>query len=98
MHIGMITDSLGALSFDDLLPTAAELGIEQLEFAGGNWSTAPHLALDPLLTARRGARIRGETARPWPLDQRGTARGTRCIRRDCCAIGRSPTRRSRWRG
>ena len=49
MHIGMITDSLGALSFDDLLPTAAELGIEQLEFAGGNWSTAPHLALDTML-------------------------------------------------
>ena len=49
MHIGMITDSLGALPFDDLLPTAAELGIEQLEFAGGNWSTAPHLALDTML-------------------------------------------------
>jgi sugar phosphate isomerase/epimerase len=33
MKIGMITDSLGELSFDDLLDTAAELGIEQLEFA-----------------------------------------------------------------
>jgi hypothetical protein len=46
MKIGMITDSLGALSFDDLLGTAAELGIQQLEFAAGNWSRAPHLALD----------------------------------------------------
>ncbi len=56
MKIGMITDSLGELSFDALLDTAAELGIEQLEFAGGNWSRAPHLALDALLdsaTARR---------------------------------------------
>jgi sugar phosphate isomerase/epimerase len=49
MKIGMITDSLGELSFDDLLGTAAELGIEQLEFAAGNWSRAPHLALDRML-------------------------------------------------
>ena len=49
MKIGMITDSLGELSFDDLLGTAAELGIERLEFAAGNWSRAPHLALDRTL-------------------------------------------------
>jgi sugar phosphate isomerase/epimerase len=49
MKIGMITDSLAALSFDDLLATAAELGIERLEFAAGNWSPAPHLALDRML-------------------------------------------------
>ncbi len=55
MKIGMITDSLGELSFDELLDTAAELGIERLEFAGGNWSSAPHLALDALLDSA-GAR------------------------------------------
>jgi sugar phosphate isomerase/epimerase len=49
MKIGMITDSLAALSFDELLDTATELGIEQLEFAAGNWSRAPHLALDHML-------------------------------------------------
>src|SRR5216684_742714 len=49
MKIGMITDSLGGLSFDELLDTSAELGIERLEFAGGNWSQAPHLALDRML-------------------------------------------------
>ncbi len=49
MKIGMITDSLGELSFDDLLGTAAALGIERLEFAAGNWSRAPHLALDRML-------------------------------------------------
>ena len=43
MKIGMITDSLGELSFDDLLGTAAELGIERLEFAAGNWSRAPRI-------------------------------------------------------
>ena len=49
MKIGMITVSLGELSFDDLLDAAAELGIERLEFAAGNWSRAPHLALDRML-------------------------------------------------
>jgi len=49
MKIGMITDSLGALSFDEMLTAAAELGIERLEFAAGNWSPAPHLAADALL-------------------------------------------------
>ncbi|MBI3516924.1 MAG: sugar phosphate isomerase/epimerase [Proteobacteria bacterium] len=56
MKIGMITDSLGEFSVDDLLRTSAELGIDMLEFAGGNWSSAPHLALDELLdsnTARQ---------------------------------------------
>jgi sugar phosphate isomerase/epimerase len=49
VKIGMITDSLSAFSFDELLDAAAELGIEQLEFAGGNWSSAPHLQLNRLL-------------------------------------------------
>jgi sugar phosphate isomerase/epimerase len=56
MKIGMITDSLGGLDFAALIRTAAELGIEMLEFAGGNWSSAPHLQLDALLeseTARK---------------------------------------------
>src|SRR5580658_6839195 len=63
MKIGMITDSLGALSFDEMLDAAAELGIEQLEFAGGNWSSAPHLQLDRLLDsapARREFKARLE--------------------------------------
>src|SRR5437879_10682961 len=56
MKIGMITDSLGKLSFDELLDTAAELGIGRLEFAGGNWSSAPHLALDVLLDSAAARR------------------------------------------
>ena len=56
MKIGMITDSLGALSFDQLLDTAAELGVERLEFAGGNWSQAPHLALDRMLDSAQARR------------------------------------------
>ena len=55
MKIGMVTDSLSYLSFDELLPTAADLGIEMLEFGCTGWSSAPHLNLDLLLenTAER---------------------------------------------
>src|SRR5215469_13926211 len=56
MKIGMITDSLSDMSVNEVVRTAAELGIERLEFAGGNWSRAPHLKLDQMLeseTARR---------------------------------------------
>jgi sugar phosphate isomerase/epimerase len=56
MKIGMITDSLGGLSFEALLRTAAELGIEMLEFAGGNWSAAPHLDLGRLIESEAARR------------------------------------------
>jgi sugar phosphate isomerase/epimerase len=49
MKIGLLTDSLPDLAFDAMLDVAAGLRIACLEFACGNWSTAPHLALDELL-------------------------------------------------
>ncbi|HVZ00604.1 MAG TPA: sugar phosphate isomerase/epimerase [Dongiaceae bacterium] len=49
MKIGMITDSLGGLGFDEMLKASAELGLEMLEFACGNWSSAPHVNLDEML-------------------------------------------------
>ncbi|RAZ75302.1 sugar phosphate isomerase/epimerase family protein [Mesorhizobium atlanticum] len=49
MRIGMITDSLGNLSFDEMLRASAELGLETLEFACGNWSSAPHIDLAAML-------------------------------------------------
>lgn len=49
MRIGLVTDSLGHLAFDELLDTAAALGVETLEFGCGGWSAAPHLNLDQLL-------------------------------------------------
>jgi sugar phosphate isomerase/epimerase len=45
----MITDSLGGLTFDEMLKASAELGLETLEFACGNWSSAPHINLDEML-------------------------------------------------
>ncbi|HXP78216.1 MAG TPA: sugar phosphate isomerase/epimerase [Stellaceae bacterium] len=56
MKIGMITDSLADMSVDELVKTAAELGIERLEFAGGNWSRAPHLRLDRMLESEPARR------------------------------------------
>ena len=53
MHIGLVTDSLGQLSFDELLKTAVDLGINSLEFACGNWSQAPHLKIDQLITDKQ---------------------------------------------
>ncbi|TGV76164.1 sugar phosphate isomerase/epimerase [Mesorhizobium sp. M00.F.Ca.ET.149.01.1.1] len=57
MKIGMITDSLGNLSFDEMLRASAELGLETLELACGNWSSAPHIDLAAMLES---AATRGE--------------------------------------
>ena len=56
MRIGMVTDSLAALPFEEMLDTAASLGITDLEFPTGGWSSAPHINAEQLLadeTARR---------------------------------------------
>ena len=52
MKIGMVTDSLGSLSFEQMLDAAAELGLDCIEFATGNWSTAPHIDLEALLRSK----------------------------------------------
>ncbi len=51
MRIGLVTDGLADLPLQDLLRTAAELGIATLEFGCGNWSSAPHLDLKGLLSS-----------------------------------------------
>jgi sugar phosphate isomerase/epimerase len=56
MKIGILTDSLPDLDFDAMLAAAAALKIESLEFACGNWSTAPHLKLDELLDSESSRR------------------------------------------
>jgi sugar phosphate isomerase/epimerase len=56
MKIGLLTDSLPDLAFDAMLEAAAGLKIECLEFACGNWSTAPHIALAELLESDRSRR------------------------------------------
>lgn len=49
MRIGLNTDSLGHLPFDEMLETAAGLGVETIELCCGGWSNAPHVNLDLLL-------------------------------------------------
>ncbi|KAB7575747.1 sugar phosphate isomerase/epimerase family protein [Verminephrobacter eiseniae] len=49
MKIGLLTDSLGALPLDEVLQESAALGVQSVEFACGNWSSAPHIQLDRML-------------------------------------------------
>lgn len=49
MRIGLNTDSLGHLPFDEMLETAANLGVETIELCCGGWSKAPHVNMDLLL-------------------------------------------------
>lgn len=57
MKIGLNTDSLGALSLEDTLDTAAVLGLDTVEFGLGGWSSAPHVQISALM-ADAGARDR----------------------------------------
>ena len=49
MQIGLITDSVGHLTFDDALDVAQRLGLHSVEVATGNWSEAPHIDLTRVL-------------------------------------------------
>jgi sugar phosphate isomerase/epimerase len=49
MKLCLVTDCLGSLPFQAMLEQVAALGFEGLELGSGNWSGAPHLALDELL-------------------------------------------------
>jgi sugar phosphate isomerase/epimerase len=57
MKIGMVTDSLGHLSFEDMLDTVTRFGIKGVEFNAANWTSAPHMNLKELLS---GAGARGD--------------------------------------
>jgi sugar phosphate isomerase/epimerase len=49
VKIGLITDSLSMMSFDQALDVAAGLGLASVEVATGNWSQAPHVDLAALV-------------------------------------------------
>ena len=51
MRICLNTDGLGELSFEEMVKTSAEIGIESLEIACGNWSNAPHIDLDEMVSS-----------------------------------------------
>ncbi|WEX88021.1 sugar phosphate isomerase/epimerase [Sinorhizobium garamanticum] len=45
MKLGFVSDSLGGMTFDGLLDSAARLGVSGVEVNTGGWSTAPHFDL-----------------------------------------------------
>ena len=48
MKLGFVSDSLGGMSFDDMLDNAVRLGIAGVEVNTGGWSTAPHFNLQEM--------------------------------------------------
>jgi len=42
MKLGFVSDSLAHQGFEEVLETAAELGLDGVEVNTGNWSSAPH--------------------------------------------------------
>ena len=57
MKIGLVSDSLAHLGFEEMLDAAAAAGVQGVEVNTGNWSPAPHIDL-PLLVQDAGARAR----------------------------------------
>lgn len=49
MKIGMVTDSLGHLSFREMLDVAARMGVKGVEFNAANWTSTPHINIETLL-------------------------------------------------
>ena len=45
MKLGFVSDSLGSMSFEELLDNAARMGAAGVEINTGGWSTAPHFDL-----------------------------------------------------
>ncbi len=79
MEIGLYTDSLGHLPFEEMLDVAAASGVTAIEIATGGQSRAPHLDVDALLAgaparaafldafASRGLRIAALNCSAWPM-------------------------------
>ena len=49
MKLGFVSDSLGAMSFTEMLDQAERMGVSGVEVNTCGWSTAPHCKMDDLL-------------------------------------------------
>ena len=49
MKLGFVSDSLGGVSFTDMLDHAQRVGVSGVEVNTCGWSTAPHFDLKGLL-------------------------------------------------
>jgi sugar phosphate isomerase/epimerase len=61
MQLGLITDSLGSRPLEQVLDTAAELGMETVEIATGNWSESPHANLHELVKSATARNVLAES-------------------------------------
>jgi sugar phosphate isomerase/epimerase len=52
MHIGVFTDGFEKYSLEDMLATCKELGITAVELGCANWSQAPHIPVEDLLSGK----------------------------------------------
>jgi sugar phosphate isomerase/epimerase len=52
MKLSYIPDSLGYMPFEEMLDMVQSLGVHALEIQTGNWSKAPHLNLDELISSK----------------------------------------------
>lgn len=57
MKLGFVSDSLGSMTFEQMLDSAVSLGVSGVEVNTGGWSTAPHFDL-AAMRADAGARRR----------------------------------------
>jgi sugar phosphate isomerase/epimerase len=51
VKLGLYSDSLGALNLPDVLNFCSMKGLTHIELGTGNWSSAPHVDLDALVTS-----------------------------------------------
>ena len=51
MKLGLMTDSLSHLPLEQAAAKCRDLGLEQVELGCGNWSSAPHVDLDTLISS-----------------------------------------------
>ncbi|MCY4542740.1 MAG: sugar phosphate isomerase/epimerase [Rhodobacteraceae bacterium] len=56
MKLGFVSDSLGAMSFGELMDTAVRLGVSGVEVNTGGWSTAPHFDLERMKKSAQARR------------------------------------------
>lgn len=51
MKLGFVSDSLGGVTFEELIAHAVQMGVSGIEINTGGWSTAPHFDLQAMLVS-----------------------------------------------
>ena len=66
MKLGIVSDSLGAMSFGEMMDHAARMGVSGVEVNACGWSAAPHCKIDDLL-----GNVKAQRAFQAEFDKRG---------------------------